>query len=208
MLRLHIKRRGRIVEHQDRAVLCQRARNADPLLLPAGKSDAAFSDDGLILLIHLLNETARFGILRREAHRLHLKFLALSHLDVLLDRVREKKHILQNNRDIAAKLMHIHLSHIHAVDLHRTVRHIIKPLEQIDDGGFAGAGRSHDTERFSCRNGNIDVLQNLLPVHGKINVVKTDLSPDFIKHFRMLIIFDLRLLRINLADLLIRCHRG
>ena len=87
MLRLHIKRRGRIVEHQDRAVLCQCARNADPLLLSAGKSDTALPDDSLILFIHLLNEPARFGVLRREAHRLHLKFLAPSHLDVLLDRI-------------------------------------------------------------------------------------------------------------------------
>ena len=104
--------------------------------------------------------------------------------------------------------MHIHLSHIHAVNLHRAVRHIVKPLEQIDDGGFAGAGRSHDAERFSCRNGNIDVLQNLLPVHGKISMVKTDFSADFVKRLRMLLIFDLRLLLINLADFLIRCHRG
>ena len=208
MFRLHIKRRGRVVEHQNRAVLCQCARNADPLLLSARKSDTALPDDSLVLFIHLLNEPACFGILCREAHRLHLKFLALSHLDVLLDRIREKEHILQNNRDVAAELMHIHLSHIHTVNLHRAVRHIVKPLEQIDDGGFAGAGRPHDTERLSCRNGNIDVLQNLLPVHDKVSVVKTDLSPDFVKHLWMLVVFDLRLLRINLADLLIRCYRG
>ena len=32
--------------------------------------------------------------------------------------------------------------------------YIVKPLEQIDDGGFAGTGRPHDTERLSCRNGD------------------------------------------------------
>ena len=54
-----IERRGRVVEHQYGTVLCERPRNADALLLPAGKADAALANDRLILLFHLLDKSLR-----------------------------------------------------------------------------------------------------------------------------------------------------
>ena len=61
MLRLHIKRRGRVVKHQNLAFLGKRPRNADPLLLSAGKSDTALPDDSLVTVRQTLDEPVRLG---------------------------------------------------------------------------------------------------------------------------------------------------
>ena len=49
-LGLRVERRGRLVEHEDRRVAQDRARDRDPLLLAAREAVAALADDGLVAL--------------------------------------------------------------------------------------------------------------------------------------------------------------
>ena len=52
-LGLRIERRGRLVEHQHRRILEQRARDRQPLALAAGELNAVFADQRRETLRHL-----------------------------------------------------------------------------------------------------------------------------------------------------------
>ena len=85
-------------------MFCDRTRNTDTLLLSAGKSDTALTDDGRILFIHFFNEILCLCTVCRSADLIERHYLSLPHLDIFLDRVGKQKYILQYNRNTAAKL--------------------------------------------------------------------------------------------------------
>ena len=64
-----VDRRGRLVEHQDRGLAVQRARQRDALALPAGQLRAALADLAVVALRQRRDELVRLGRARRGFHR-------------------------------------------------------------------------------------------------------------------------------------------
>ena len=104
MLRLHIQRGSRIIQYKDRIFLRECPRNADALFLPAGKTNAALSDDRVILLIHALDKTVCPGVCRRFPHGFRINAVTFSQLYILADAVRKQENILNNYGNTAAVL--------------------------------------------------------------------------------------------------------
>ena len=56
------------------------------------------------------------------------------------------EYILHHQRYAASELFQAQILYIHAVDADRASGRVIKALEQVDDGAFAGSGGAHNAE--------------------------------------------------------------
>jgi len=127
ILRGAIDRRGRVVQHQDTGVGQEGSRQGDALALAAGQGHSAFPDDRLISLREGSDEL--IGLSRsRGGLDLSLTGLRTAEGDVLGHAAREEKHILLDDRDLLTESLQIPLTHVDAVDPHRTLADIVVRL--------------------------------------------------------------------------------
>ena len=90
---------GRLVQHQYRGILQQRAGDRKPLTLTAGKVHPVFVDQGIIAVGHRLDVLINAGHPAGRAHLL-LRHVRFHQPQVLPDGELEQIGILGNNRQI------------------------------------------------------------------------------------------------------------
>ena len=157
-------------------MLCKGSCNADSLLLSTGKSNSALSDDRLIFVIQLFDKVCGLSIMGSLLHLGACDFISKSHLNVLRNRIGKQKDILHHHRRAASQLSQGKLSDIYAIQFDASFRCVIKSLEQIDDGGFSGAGSPHDTKGFSCRNRKRNILKDFFVFQAKVHMLKAHIA--------------------------------
>ena len=72
----------------------------------------------------------------------------------------KEKIFLQYHRDCRAKRIYIVLSYVNSAYLNTAFGNVIKTGEQVYQSGFACAGLSYDTHRFSCRDFKGNMVDN------------------------------------------------
>ena len=115
--RFGVEAGGRLVQDQDARVGQDRARNRNPLPLPAGKLYTALADDGVVLQLELLRELvhSRDGA---GPQNLLLRRVGLGERHVLANRSVEQERILQHHAELRAVRLQPHRRQIDAIDQH------------------------------------------------------------------------------------------
>ncbi len=125
-LRLDVERAGRLVEHQDRRILEDRAGDRDALALAARKLAAALADRRVVAVALGEDEVVRGGGLRRGMH-LVVSRLGAADADVLLDRAVEQPGVLEHGGDRLAQRLPRHRARVDAVDQDAAVLRVRGP---------------------------------------------------------------------------------
>ena len=188
-----VQRRGCLIKDQDRRILQEDTRDGNTLLLSAGEDDAAFSDKALVSVGHVQNVVMDFGK-DRSLNDLTVGGGGPAVTDVLHDGTGEEEHVLLDDPDVPAETLLGQRPNVSPVHQHRTRRHIVKPRDQMADGGLAAAGRADQRKGLAGRNGQIDIIENRnAALVGKGHVIETDFTPDIREHFGIRDILDFRL---------------
>jgi len=172
---LGIDRRQGLVEDQDRCVAQQRARNREPLPLPARQIDAALADDGLIPVRQMPDEFMRVGVARR-LFQLGRGRIRLAEPQILLDRAMEQVGVLVHDGDQAAQRLGIECADVLPAHPHRPGLRIEQAQQQARDRGFPGAARADDADLLAGRDGEGEPVMRCLPPPGigEMHVFESD----------------------------------
>src|SRR5207344_2779542 len=102
-----VERRGRLIEHQDRRVLEDDARDRDALPLSAGELDAALADLRLVAVpaLPVLERGDELLGMRKLGRALDVGVAGggPSVADVLADRAVQQRGVLRDDRDLRAQ---------------------------------------------------------------------------------------------------------
>ena len=132
-----VEMRGGLVEHQDRRVLQEGARDGDALSLTAGKLHATLAHARPQTIRQLGHELREGGLAQRELDLLTRR-IGLGEADVRLQRVVEQIGVLRDQGDAAAKAIQRQFAQIDAIQPDRTLFRVPEAQQQIGDGGLAG----------------------------------------------------------------------
>ena len=93
-----------------------------------------------------LNNFGKGSVLLREA-------------DILQDSSGEQESFLQNDTNLGMETFCLNIADVNAVDSNTALIHVVEAHDQVDQGGFAGAGSTYQTNHFTGLYFKIDVLQ-------------------------------------------------
>ena len=91
---------GRIIQHEDARIGEEGARQCQPLALPAGKRDPAFTDDGVVAVRKGQDELVRLGGFGSRLD-LFLGGTGFTEGNIFGDAAREQENILLNDGNVA-----------------------------------------------------------------------------------------------------------
>ena len=153
---VHIERREGVVEQVDGRPADDRARDRQPLPLPAGEVDAALG----YRHAQPVGVGADEVVGRRHPQRLpHLVVgrIGLAVAQVLGDRAGEQVAALRHQADRRPQLLGVVVANVDAVDAHRPAGDVVQPADQRYQCRLARTGRAHDgrCRAGSCRQRNI-----------------------------------------------------
>ena len=110
-----VERAGRLVENQDWRIFQKDARDAQPLLLPAGELHAAFADLRVVAVRQRHDEVVRMGLFRGLDDLVDAR-VGLAVAEILRDRSREQINVLLHDADILPQGMRADIPHVPAID--------------------------------------------------------------------------------------------
>jgi glycosyltransferase involved in cell wall biosynthesis len=142
-LALGVERAGRLVEHQDRRVAQDRARDRHALALAAREARAARTDLGLEAVGQRVGELVD---VRRARGREDLLVARIEPpvADVLADRAVEQEWLLRDDRDWSSSEARRAVAQVDAVDGDPPIGRIVEAQQQIDERRLARAGAPDD----------------------------------------------------------------
>ena len=135
-----VERGGGLVENQHRRVLEERARDSEPLPLPARKAHAVLADHGAKPFRHFADElhcVRRFGGLN-DVSLTRSREAPVG--DVRGDRVVEQHDILAHQRDVRAQAAELEGCDVHAVEQDLSGIRSVEARQQVGERGLARAG--------------------------------------------------------------------
>ena len=138
-----VDRRGRLVQDQHLGVGDERPRDGDQLLLTSGDVRPLLVDQGLVAVGQLVDEGIHVG---RGGGGDHLvpRGPGLAVRDVLADGATEQPGLLQHHAEFAAQRRPRHRGDVDPVQQDLAAVDLVETLQQVDQGGLAGAGGAHD----------------------------------------------------------------
>ena len=146
-----IHRRQCFVQHQDRRIAKQRARNGDALALAARQAYAALTDHRVIALGQARNEFMGVGRCGRGFHfRLARPWFAEE--NIFADRAVKQIGVLINHRQLAAKIGEAEIAQILPAQPDRARSRVVLAQQQLHHGGFAATGRPDDADTLAFFN--------------------------------------------------------
>ena len=157
-LGLGVDGRGRLVEDQHPRVVGEGAREGQELLLPDRQRGAPLLDLAVVALGQGLDEAVRVHGARGGAHPLVRDRRAEA--DVGGDGPAEQVDVLEDERQRRAQPGGVEVPHVHAVQGHAALLHVVEAGEQADDRGLARSGGPHEGHAASRRHHEVDVLQH------------------------------------------------
>ena len=144
-----VKRACRLVEKKQPRVTQDRARNRDPLALPAGQADALLADSRVIALPERGDEAVRLG-LPRCRDDVRLAGIGPPESDVVADACREQRRILRHQPDEAADVGQREIAKILSAKPHGTRRRVVESQQQVEQGRFSGPARADERHPFAA----------------------------------------------------------
>ena len=129
----------RLVHHQDRRVLQQRACDRDALPLPAGHPRAELPGHGVVAVGQLDDELVRLG---GPGGRLDLRVggVGAAEPDVVPQGRVEQERVLRHQGHQPAQVLGRESAHVVTADRDRAGAHVPEPQQQVGAGGLSGPG--------------------------------------------------------------------
>src|SRR5258708_19184549 len=163
-LDLAVERRGRLVEHQDRRVLENHARERDALALPAGELDAALADVRLVAgvaapVAQAKDEVVRLRLVRRVDH-LRLGGRRPPVADVGGDRAVQQRGVLRHHADRGAQALLRHVRDVLLVDHDAAALDVVEAQQQVHQRGLAGARAADQADAFAWADLQLQVIEH------------------------------------------------
>ena len=85
--------------------------------------------------------------------------------------------VLQDEAEEVSQLLQIHLPDVDAVYENAAARDVVKPKEQVDDGGLPGTRRTHDANPLARCHFERHVLQDeIIGVVRERDIVENDMA--------------------------------
>ena len=170
-----IDARKGVVQDQNRRVPQHGARNADALLLSAGKRNPPLADKGLHAAGKTLHIGEDLGDLRRPFH-LALRRTRHAESNVVPHRLAEQKRLLWHESDLRAQISQRILLNRNTVYEDRSEGWVVEPGQQMDERRLARARRPHQRHGPAGRNLQADIFQHVAAVVGKRKMAEFDLA--------------------------------
>src|SRR6266436_4446854 len=159
-LRFAVERRSRFVQNQDGRVFMNRARNGNPLSLPAGQPHSTLSDYSLIPLRKAEDKLVSQRRARRLLHLL-LRNMRLAISDVVTDGVIEQHRLLRHNANLRSQRRQSNVANIGAVDPDPPAASIKKARDQMHQSALPRAARSDHGQHFARLHLQVDPVQDI-----------------------------------------------
>ena len=176
-LSFQVQGAGGIVKNQNLSGLHHGPGDGQPLPLAAGQAHSPLRHYGVVTAGGRADKAIRLRCLGRGQDLIFQRaWFAPS--DIFSNRNGEQLRLLQRDCHLFPKDLLAVLPYVHAVYQHRSLRHIIKAGNQVDQGSLSAAGGAHDRHRFSLAYGQINMLQYRLrcPGVGKGHIPELDRS--------------------------------
>ena len=94
--------------------------------------------------------------------------------DIISDRIVKKDGLLSDDTDLRPQRLHGDVTDIPAIDQNLSLRDIVKPGDEVDQGGFSAAAHPHKGYCLAGPDGQIDLLQNRRIFITECNVADID----------------------------------
>ena len=188
-----IQRRGGLVQNQDRRVLQENPGNGNPLLLTAGQKCAPLAHIGLKALGHGQNVLVDFRLLCRRDDLLH-GGIRPAVADIFQHRIREQKHVLLDDADVLMEAPLGHVPDIQAVNGNAAAGYVVKPGNQLTQGGLSAAGGAYNGDGLPGIYFQTHVVKHRqIPVVGEGHAAHVDFALYVFQLFGILFVPDGRL---------------
>ncbi|ESS36533.1 hypothetical protein P355_2306 [Burkholderia cenocepacia KC-01] len=159
-LRARVERRRRLVEHDDRRRLQQRARDRDPLPLAARQPYAALADARVVCIGQPLDERVELRAARRRDH-LAAGRVALAVRDVVRERVVEQDGVLRDDAERVAQAALGDEPQVLTVDPDRARIGLVQPEQQPRERRLARPAAADHRDRLPGLDAERHVEQDL-----------------------------------------------
>lgn len=156
-----VERAGGFVEQQQRCVLQDRAGDRDALALATGETGAAFAEKSSITVRQAVDEDVHQSR-SRGGHHFRIAGGGAAVADVFQGVGREDHRILRDDGDFLAQVVQREVADVLAVEANAARRDVVKTQQELEEGGFARAGRSDQGYACAGRDGEIDVARAAL----------------------------------------------
>ena len=173
---------GGFVENQDARVGQDGAGDGDALRLAAGELDAAFADDGVVLLFEAFGEFVDAGD-AAGVENFVFGGVGAGEGDVFADGAVEEKGFLQDDAELGAVAESSRTVERSTPSTRtRPVAGDVEGGDQADDGGFAGAGRADQRGDGAGLRVEADVVEDVLAGFvGEADVFEDNLAVDAVR---------------------------
>ena len=152
---------GGVVQDEDGGFAEHSPGDAQALLLAAGDVDAALFQPGVEALGEGQDEVVSLGVLGRLDDLL-FGGVRVAPQQILPDGAGEQDVVLEHHADAVAQVFQGIVLHVDAVHQHFPFRGIVKPGDEIDQGGLALAGAADDGNHLAGLSGEGDVGQDVI----------------------------------------------
>ena len=172
---------GGLVQDQDLGILEDDPGDGEALLLAAGELEAPVAHHG-VQALGLGGE--KLGEIGDVAGGLDLLLggVLLGVEQVLPDRAVEEIAVLGHDADLLAQIAQIEVPHVHPRDRDPAAQHVVEPGDEVHDGGFAGAGGSHNGVHLPAGDGEVNVgEQRLLRIVGEGHMLVADIRVGHVR---------------------------
>ena len=178
LLRPGIDGGGGLVQDQHRGLGDRRPGNGQQLPLALGEVGPVGGQHGLIALGQVGDEVVGVGNLGRPDAVL-VRGLQPPVADVLHHRAGEEVGILQDGAERAAEVVLPDLADVDAVVGDAAALDVVEAVDEVGDGGLAGAGGAHEGDLLPRLRVEGEVLEHGLFRHvGEVHPVEADIAPE------------------------------
>lgn len=157
-LGVHVERGQRVVEHEDARIGQHRTGEREPLPLPTGQAHPLLADAGVEAERKVSHEL-RLSDLDRCVDLL-LRRVRVAEREVLADRHREQRGILERRRNDLAQHRQRKLAYVDAVDQHGAFGDVAQARDQSGEHRLARAGRADKGDRLPRLDDQVQMTQH------------------------------------------------
>ena len=178
LLRAGVDGGGGLVQDQHRGIRHGGPGNGQQLALALAETAAVPGDDGVVPLGQVADEGVGIGQPGRRPDLL-VRGVQLAVADVVGDGAGEQVGILQNNAQGPAQGVLPDIPDVDAVIGDGAGLNVIKPVDQVGNGGLSRAGGAHKGDLLArlCEQGHI-VEHGFLRVIAEVHVLKPHVAPQ------------------------------
>ncbi len=161
----------RLVEDEHTRIGQGRTCNREQLTLTLTQTTATLPKNGIVAITQARNELIGTRQLGRRNHLL-IGRLGAAVADVVHHRVAKEESVLQHHADLPAQRPQLYITHIHAVDGHAALRHVIEARQQVDHGRLACTRGADNRNRLPGLRHKVHVPEHRLARH----ILGTDIA--------------------------------